>query len=161
MGELKDQNGKPIKIDQTNIAWPSDVRRYNNPKDYPDEPNKKGRSNTTWLYQLFPEVVSQKEGVKSEAFAAWMRPEALGRVWNHYGWVDQHLKRGTNISFIIENNFNATAQSSKFFVITERNVVGGRHTALGISLMMIGGVCLVFALTVYCGGDSIEGEPGM
>lgn len=132
--ELFHQNGTAIKINKTGIAWQSDVKRYNNPEDYLKRPK------TLWLHELFPDVVPEDEGVKNEAFAAWMRPAALGRVWNHYGWVEEKLNENDTISFRIESKYNATAESSKYFVITERNAFGGRHSALGRVLMTAGGV---------------------
>jgi len=131
-------NGNRIDINKERVAWKSDIMRYKNPKDYPNRPK------TTWLYQLFPDVVKKDEGVENEAFAAWMRPSALGRVWNHYGWIHQNLKKGDKISFNI-NSFNATL-GSKMFFITERNIFGGRHTELGTGLMITGGFCLVLFL---------------
>jgi len=140
--ELLHTDGKFININKREVAWQSDVNRYKNPENYQE------RQNTKWLYELFPNVVKPEEGVKSEAFAAWMRPSALGRVWNHYGWVEDKLNKGDNISFKIKSSFNATAVSSKMFVITERNVFGGRHIALGMVLMMVGFGCTVLSLIV-------------
>merc|ERR1712008_148537 len=139
--ELVDQNGNQINITKTGIAWESDVKRYNNPPDYPNRPN------TTWLYQQHPGIVSNQTGVKSEAFASWMRPAALGRVWNHYGWVEQEFNGGDTISFKINSSFNAN-ESSKFFAITERNIFGGRHNRFGSILMIVGGSCLFLSFLV-------------
>lgn len=141
--ELYHNNGSRIVIDNKNIAWNSDVSRYNNPADY-----KTGRPNTTWLYELFPDVVKREEGVKNEAFAAWMRPSALGRVWNHYGWINERLHKNDIISFNISSSFDATPEGSKLFVITERNVFGGRHTDLGVALIITGVASLVLFLIV-------------
>jgi len=140
--ELFDQNGKQINISKKGVAWASDVNRYKNPPDY------RTRKKTTWLYEQFPDVVSEEEGVKSEAFAAWMRPAALGRVWNHYGWVEHKLKKNDIISFKINSSFKATAESSKFFAITERNIFGGRHNRFGFALQVVGGSCLVLSFAV-------------
>lgn len=141
--ELYHNNGDRIHIDKKSVAWNSDVSRYKNPNDY------ESRANTTWLYELFPDVVKKEEGVKSEAFAAWMRPSALGRVWNHYGWIHQKLNKNDIISFNISSSFNATPEGSKLFVITERNIFGGRHTDLGIALIIAGVVCLILFLIVF------------
>merc|ERR1711953_1059144 len=132
--ELHHKDGYQIEINKEGVAWSSDVQRYQNPDDYLT------RSDTMWLYELFPDVVDRLEGVKNEAFAAWMRPAALGRVWNNYGWVNEALNKGDTISFQINSSFNATVESSKLFVITERNVFGARHSSLGMAIMIIGGV---------------------
>jgi len=140
--ELYLQNGRFIDISKEGVAWKSDIMRYNNPEDYPNRPD------TMWLYQLFPNVVKRKEGVENEAFAAWMRPSALGRVWNPYGWISQKLNKGESISFKINSSFVAPL-GSKMFVITERNAFGGRHTELGIFLIIIGVVCIVLFFIIY------------
>jgi len=142
--ELVDRNnGKRLKINKTGVAWNSDVNRYKNPTDYCN------RTDTTWLYEQFPEVVSKEEGVKSEAFAAWMRPAALGRVWNQYGWLEETLQENDTITFKINSSFNATNESSKFFAITERNIFGGRNNRFGTCLMVAGAFCLFLSLAVW------------
>jgi len=47
-------NGNRIDINKERVAWKSDIMRYKNPKDYPNRPK------TTWLYQLFPDVVKKR-----------------------------------------------------------------------------------------------------
>lgn len=155
--ELLKKDSKPINISKTRVAWNSDVKRYKNPDNYLS-------NDTMWLYELFPNVIKKDEGVKSEAFAAWMRPAAFGRVWNHYGWVNEKLEAGDNISFNINSFFNAPAESSKMFVISERNVLGGRNIALGTFLMMFGVICLIVSyilcldqsFRVYFGQSTVE-----
>jgi len=124
-----------MDISKTNVAWPSDVARYSNPTDYPK------RENTLWMHDLYPDVVSAEDGVKSEAFVQWMRPAALGRVWNAYGWLLKDLHAGDNIELKIHDEFVTPNGSSKMLVLTERNLLGGRHDGLGLCFMVCGVNC--------------------
>jgi len=137
------------EIDRTNVAWPSDVARYHNPKDYLDRPK------TMWMNDLFPKVVNKTLGVQTEAFAQWMRPAALGRVWNNYGWLQKELKKGENLTLNIHSEFRTPDGTSKMFVLTERNWLGGRHNGLGVALMLCGGVCFGMMI-MACFMDQIK-----
>merc|ERR1712232_1134435 len=61
------------------IAWQSDLDKFANPSDY------KTRPSTSWLYQRYPDVVKEEEGVKNEHFVTWMRPAALPQLYKPYG----------------------------------------------------------------------------
>jgi len=137
------------EIEKTNVAWPSDVARYHNPKDYLDRPK------TMWMNDLFPKVVNKTLGVQTEAFAQWMRPAALGRVWNNYGWLKKELKKGENLTLNIHSEFRTPDGTSKMFVLTERNWLGGRHNGLGMALMLCGGVCFGMMI-MACFMDQIK-----
>jgi len=128
-----------MTIDRTDVAWPSDVARYNNPSDYPQRPN------TMWMKDMFPEIVDASLGVKTEAFATWMRPAALGRVWNNYGWLNEELKEGDELKLKINSHFETPDGSSKMFVLTQRNRLGGRHDGLAVAFMLCGCICFGMA----------------
>jgi hypothetical protein len=96
----------------------------------------------------YPEDIADKvyiktaeDGVKSEAFVRWMRPAALGRVWNAYGWLLKDLHAGENIELKIHDEFVTPNGSSKMLVLTERNLLGGRHDGLGLCFMVCGVNC--------------------
>jgi len=124
-------------IRRKGIAWASDVERYHNPDDYLN------RSTTSWLYERYPDVATQDEGVNSEPFALWMRPAALNRVWNVYGMIDDDIPAG-NLTITIHNRYPTHAMNvTKSIVLTSVGVMGGRHNGLGY-VWMISGVGLMF-----------------
>merc|ERR1712151_216838 len=104
-----------MDIDLSENAWASDVERYNNPADY------NVRLDTTWLWQLYPDVVSKELGVKSQAFATWMRPAALRRVQNPYGTINSKIEKGQTLRFKIRSNYPTESMDvSKQVVLTTR-----------------------------------------
>jgi hypothetical protein len=136
--------GAPLTIDQSNIAWASDVERYNNPADYNSRPN------TAWLWQrLPPDVVSKEQGVKSQPFAAWMRPAALPYVQNRYGTINQLIEKGQKLRFTIRSNYpTESMEVSKQVVLTTRGPLGGRSHGMGYFLLCSGAILVVLACLV-------------
>jgi len=142
-----------VDINKKDLAWPSDVARYSNPPDYGK------RSDTLYLHDLYPDVVSENDGVKSEAFAQWMRPAAMGRVWNKYGWLHEDLHAGQKLELKIRDEFVTSEGTSKMFVLTEKNLFGGRHDGLGLCFMVCGVNCLgmmIVALLMNRYGSKLE-----
>jgi hypothetical protein len=127
-------------IDKSNLAWPEDLERYRNPSDYPD------REKTSWLYERYPDVIDKDEGVNNEQFLVWMRPSALQRVWNPYGYIrDQSLKKGDTLTITIESNYPMDQMGGwKQLVLTTTGPLGGRHHGFGYCLF--GGSVLCFSL---------------
>merc|ERR1712037_455290 len=60
-----------MAIDSEETVWPSDRQVFKNPEDYPTRPS------TSWLYQRYPGVLSEAEGIRDSRFMNWMRPSAL------------------------------------------------------------------------------------
>jgi len=87
--------------------------------------------------------VPQAEGVKNEAFAEWMRPAALPRVWKNYGWLAYELPAGQMLQVIIQSSFPIPDGSSKAFVITEFGSLGGRHSTFAISVLIGSGLSVL------------------
>eukprot|EP00408_Alexandrium_pacificum_P013219 CAMPEP_0171212874 /NCGR_PEP_ID=MMETSP0790-20130122/30357_1 /TAXON_ID=2925 /ORGANISM="Alexandrium catenella, Strain OF101" /LENGTH=601 /DNA_ID=CAMNT_0011678571 /DNA_START=180 /DNA_END=1985 /DNA_ORIENTATION=+ len=148
-----------VTFDKNDTAWASDVRRYNNPPDYPT------RANTSWLYQRYPTVVSEERGVKTEAFAAWMRPSAISRVWNPYGYIHTPLRKGKVLNVTINSIFDAwSLNASKLLVLTEAHTMGGHHDAFGTFLIASGLLCFVVAgitaVVRLCDGEHVSGGAG-
>lgn len=137
-----------VTIDRTNTAWSSDVERYNNPKDYPNRPK------TSWLYERFPSVVTDPSlGVKTEAFVTWMRPSAIARVWNPYGYIKQELHKGSVLNITVNSLFNARGLgASKIVTLTEVGSLGGHHDAFGAFLIISGLLCFFVAGMACCIG---------
>lgn len=124
-------------IDETSIAWDSDIERYNNPLDY-------GQSGKSWLYERFPSVVRESEGVKNEHFVAWMRPSAFPRVWNSYGWLREDLHAGETLKITIHNRYPVEWPNGyKELVLTERNALGGRHHGLSLVFFILALIMLI------------------
>jgi len=86
-------------IDETDIAWKSDLHRYSNPSDY-------GEPNAVWLQERYPGLIGD-EGVRNEHFAVWMRPNPMYRLHKLYGFIkgDNNFRKDDNLTFRINANF--------------------------------------------------------
>jgi len=124
------------------IAWKSDVQRYNNPPDYPSRPD------TSWLYQRYPETIKKEEGVKTHAFADWMRPSAVPRVWNRYGYLNEHFGPGAVLELKIRSRYpmDTIPGGYKVIVLTEYGAFGARHSGFGYILISAGALCFLLAM---------------
>lgn len=136
---------KDYEIDSSQMAWAEDMERYGNPQDYPD------REKTSWLYQRYPDVVKKKEGVNNEQFLVWMRPSALWRVWNPYGYIHgKTIKKGDVLDITIDSNFPMSPMNGwKQLVLTTIGPLGGRHHGFGYCILASGVICFVCRLLVF------------
>jgi len=117
-------------IDKNHISWKTDEDRFNNPQDYPARPG------TSWLFQRYPTVVTEAEGVKNEAFVEWVRPSALPRVWKNYGWLHHELPAGQMVKVNINSSFPLTKGGFKAFIMTEFRALGGRHSYFAFAVLI-------------------------
>jgi len=120
-----------MAMDESGIAWESDVKRYDNPPNY-------GTGNTSWLYRRYP-TISRERGVKDEHFAVWMRPGALPKVQKAYGRLTSPLRQGQALLVRINASFPAgSLKARKELVLTTRTPMGGRDHGLGIFFVVTG-----------------------
>jgi len=134
-------SGTTPEIDSAGVAWPSDVRRFDNPPDYP---SASGRS---WLYQRYPEIVTEAAGAKSERFVSWMRPQSMSFVCKPYGYLHTPLRAGDVLTLQIHSTFPMAApDASKQFVLTTTTSLGGRSSGFGVFLLSGGVICWLMSL---------------
>ena len=132
---LKDDKN-PININQNNIAWPADLSlKYKLPESQDDR--KKMWMNTT-----------------NEHFVVWMRPAGLPDFRKLWGRIDS-LKQGTYTINILNNYPTTIFNGSKSIVLSTVNAFGGKNTFLGISYLVVGGICILMAIGFFV-GDKIQ-----
>ncbi|DAZ96078.1 TPA: hypothetical protein N0F65_005856 [Lagenidium giganteum] len=151
-------------LDQSDIAWKSDVgTKFNNP-DAPNDPS------TTYLWQnpkyryIIPgpdlaDPVPNKTawttkptsfGVKNEHFIVWMRTAGLPSFRKLYGRINQDLKAGSKLEFLVSSNFLVnTFDGKKSLVISTTSWFGGRNPFLGIAYIVVGSLCMVLAILFF------------
>jgi len=101
---------------------------------------------TQYLHETYPMVVSPLEGVMNEHFVVWMRVAALPRFRKLYGWIQQPIAAGTNITFDILANWEVQSfKGSKALILSNSNQFGGRNEYFGNSFFYIGICCLILA----------------
>lgn len=133
------------------VAWTSDVDRYKNPTDYPEHP-----AGTSWLYERYPDSITEENGVRTPSFADWMRPSAVPRVWNRYGFVNYTFEQGDTLSIVIHSRYpiSTIPGGYKVLVLTDWGKFGARHSGFGWILVSLGafsyllgvGVVIIFRL---------------
>merc|ERR1719424_308103 len=138
-----------IPLSETNIAWPSDVERFQNPKGYPEP------QNASWLYERFG-TISEAAGVTDEHFVRWVRPDAYAEVRKPYAHINQKLSKGQNITVLIDNRFPVSQLKNKVrkeLVLTTLSAFGARDETLARFLLATGCGCMLVSI-IIC---SIEG----
>ena len=151
---LQDADNQNIPLTRTGIAWESDkehkfsnpegvdsaeklkdlVKEYAKPKDW-----KKN------LWELDPDNWSNN-GLNNEDLIVWMRTAALPNFRKLYRRIPDGLKNGT-YHLHIEYNFEvASFDGKKNIVLTTRSVLGGKNLFLGVTYIVVGGVCTILGV---------------
>jgi len=136
---------RPLTLDRTGIAWPSDLRRFANPAGYPYA------APWEWLYQRFPQVVSEAAGVSTEAFAVWMRPAMTPHVEDLYGFLHEDLTAGQQITIRVNASFPVGLDEGSFtkrLVLTGASSSASDSLGLGRLLFVAGLLCWSAALAM-------------
>lgn len=133
-------------IDWSDIAWSSDKRRFANPSDYPNAPD------TSYLYERYPTVVTETEGIQNEHFMVWMRPAGLPEVVNSYGTlIGPTLKKGQNLTIRINSSYPLdTWDSTRKWTLTTEGSLGGTNFRFGVFLLCAASLSFLSAFCVCC-----------
>jgi len=153
--EIVAHNGESgVTIDQTGIAWKSDVDRFENPEGYGEAGKEK-----SWIVDRYPGF---PQGAKNEHFVAWMRPEAYPSVRKPYGWLrEKSLRKGDTLTLRINASFpTESLEASKELVLTTVTAFGGRNDAFGIFLIAVGLICFMLGVTTLGIGLICPRRPG-
>jgi LEM3 (ligand-effect modulator 3) family / CDC50 family len=99
---------------------------------------------TQYLYETYPNVISPIEGVTNEHFIVWMRIATQPNFRKLYGWIDQPIRKGEELTFSVASNFVVTRfQGSKALVVSTTSIFGGRNPYLAPVFIWVGVFCLV------------------
>lgn len=108
--------------------------RYYYPKD----------NTTQYLYETFPTVISPIEGVMNEHFIVWMRVAAAPTFRKLYGYFNEPIPEGQNLTFTINANWDVSSfKGSKSLVLSTTTPFGGKNPSLGYAFIGVGGFCFV------------------
>ena len=137
--QLKNEKGEPITIDESNIAWEADKKlKYKNVKD-PNGKDDEFYKKVQWI------------DMTDEHFIVWMRPAGLPNFRKLWGRIRENLPEG-EYTVRIEDNFKVSAfKGRKHIVLSTVNAFGGKNTFLGVSYVVVGGICIVLALIFLIG----------
>lgn len=108
--------------------------RYHYPQD----------DKTQFLYETYPEIISPLEGVTNEHFVVWMRTATQPTFRKLYGWINQPIEKGTNLTFEVTANYVVHRfRGSKSLIVSTNNIFGGRNPYLGPAFYWVGFYCLL------------------
>lgn len=122
-------NSGAIDIEDTGIAWASDVK------------NKfKAPENAAKI---------QWTDVTNERFIVWMRTAATPNFRKLWGRIEQDLNPGT-YTVDITNNYDVSGfDGKKYIVISTANTFGGKNYFLAISYLVVGGLAIGVAILFF------------
>eukprot|EP00405_Crypthecodinium_cohnii_P047476 CAMPEP_0206573016 /NCGR_PEP_ID=MMETSP0325_2-20121206/28597_1 /ASSEMBLY_ACC=CAM_ASM_000347 /TAXON_ID=2866 /ORGANISM="Crypthecodinium cohnii, Strain Seligo" /LENGTH=1487 /DNA_ID=CAMNT_0054077345 /DNA_START=113 /DNA_END=4576 /DNA_ORIENTATION=+ len=128
-------------ISRKNVAWPTDIQRYGNPKDYLQNDEK------LFLPDMFPGVIDRELGTEDPGFAAWMRPSAVPRRWFVFGQLEEDLAPNSTLDLEIHSRYplHNIPGGFKALALTEYGVFGGRHGGFGLFCVIFSVICLGLA----------------
>lgn len=126
-----------IDIDENDIAWEADKKlKYKNIKKPPEG---KKWEDIQWI------------DMTDEHFMVWMRPAGLPDFRKLWGRVRKDLEPGKYV-MTIHNNYDVSAFSGeKYLVLSTVNAFGGKNAFLGISYVVVGGICILLAIVFLVG----------
>jgi len=109
---------------------------------------------TQYLYETYPQIISPIEGVLNEHFIVWMRIATQPTFRKLYGWFDQPIFKGTNLTFQIHSNYVVTRfRGSKSLIMGTTSIFGGKNPFMAPVFKWVGVFCLAagtfFALKHY------------
>jgi hypothetical protein len=106
---------------------------------YPDD------ANTQYLYETYKSQISPIDGVTDQHFKVWMRPAPLPNFRKLFGKISGNFKKGNNIAFNVETNFDVSDfDGSKSLIISTLGEFGGKNPNLGVAYIVVGIIAFVF-----------------
>lgn len=93
-----------------------------------------------------------------------MRTAGLPNFRKLWGKIEVPLKAGKDYQIKIQNNYKVDAfGGSKSFVLSTTNMLGGQNYFLAICYIVVGSLCIVFAIiffVAYIRKSKLQGEGG-
>jgi hypothetical protein len=122
--DLFDENEDPIKINQENIIYGADRKKFKNIDE-----------NRQWA------------NMTDEHFIVWMRPSGLPNFRKLWGRIEQNLEKDVEYTMQIESTFNVKKfNGKKYVILSNANILGGKNDGLALSYIIIGAISIVIGI---------------
>ena len=150
------EDNSKVKLIRTGIAWKSDKEyKFKNPegvkssnelqKWLEEQKLDKPRHWKRNLWEL-DEDNWDNNGLNNEDLMVWMRTAALPKFRKLYRRIPDGLPKG-KYYLDIEYNFEvASFNGNKSIVLTTQSVLGGRNLFLGVTYIVVGGLCTILGI---------------
>ena len=119
------KDGEKIDINETNIIYGADRKKFNNT----------GNISKQWI------------DMTDEHFIVWMRPSGLPNFRKLWGRIDNELEKG-DYYFMINDVFDVKKfKGKKYVIISNANMLGGKNDGLAICFIIVGVLSIVIGIT--------------
>ncbi|RVW98350.1 ALA-interacting subunit 3 [Vitis vinifera] len=134
-------NNTLLGVSKKNIAWKSDQQHKFGSDVYPKNFQSGGLIGGAKLNSSIP--LSQQVDL-----IVWMRTAALPTFRKLYGKIEVDLEANTELTVVIENNYNTYSfGGKKKLVLSTTSWIGGKNDFLGIAYITLGGLSLFLAIS--------------
>lgn len=128
------QDGREIYVNENDISWSADKEiKFKNTNNLDKQ----------WI------------NMTDEHFMVWMRPAGLPnfrKLWGRIEGDAQSLKEGDVLTITYKNNYDVSKyKGKKHIVLSTVNGFGGKNNFLGISYIVVGGICIILAIVFMIG----------
>ena len=119
------KDGEKIDINETNIIYGADRKKFNNT----------GNISKQWI------------DMTDEHFIVWMRPSGLPNFRKLWGRIDKDLEKG-DYYFMINDVFDVKKfKGKKYVILSNANMLGGKNDGLAICFIIVGVLSIVIGIT--------------
>jgi hypothetical protein len=138
---------KGLEMNDKDIMWPSNKLRMKK-VDYELD---NGTVTDKYLFQRYPTIIKESEGVLNEHYSVWFRTEFFHNFIKKYGSleIDQDLDKGEILAFKVLSAFEvASYKGTKSIVIQSYSALGGDLSSMGHLFIGFGVLSVVQAIVV-------------
>jgi hypothetical protein len=107
-------------------------------------------ASTLYLYEMYPNNIRPKYGVKEPHFMNWMNIAALPNFRKLYGVIKSNFKKGDRIVIEVDSTYDVSGwEGSKSVVVSQKNRLGLPNPQIGSAYISAGAIALSAAIVLF------------